>query len=157
MAFPPVAFHAFTGTTPPSDFLSCISCSRFIITCSTYSLLERLLRISRVTDHSHWSTCHALQPRSSSMLLVMRIIEWGLPGGVPCRPACKKKLTRLNHFSLRLRPVALRPPCLTFGVTAACPMFATRWLTCLAGTGVSPAGLIDLARPHTPFLLFFFS
>ena len=32
-------------------------------------------------------------------------------------------------------------------------MFATRWLTYLAGTGFSPAGLIDLARPHTPFPL----
>ena len=38
MAFPPVALHAFTGTTPPSDFLNRISCSRFIITRSTYSL-----------------------------------------------------------------------------------------------------------------------
>jgi hypothetical protein len=32
-------------------------------------------------------------------------------------------------------------------------MFATRWLTCLAGAGVSPAGIIDLARPHTPYVL----
>jgi len=39
MSFPPDALHSFTGTTPPSDFLSRISCSRFIITCSTYSLL----------------------------------------------------------------------------------------------------------------------
>ncbi len=68
-------------------------------------------------------------------------------------PCLCKILTRLNHFSLRLRPVALRPSCLTFGVTSACPMFATRWLTYLAGTGVSPAGIIDLARPHTPIIL----
>ena len=37
------------------------------------------------------------------------------------------------------------------GVTSACPMFAIRWLTYLAGAGFSPAGIIDLARPHTPF------
>jgi len=46
----------------------------------------------------------------------------------------------------------LRPPCLTFGVATACPMFATQWLTCLAGTGFSPAGIIDLARPHSPLI-----
>ena len=31
-------------------------------------------------------------------------------------------------------------------------MFTIRWLTYLAGAGLSPAGIIDLARPHTPFL-----
>jgi len=31
-------------------------------------------------------------------------------------------------------------------------MFATRWLTYLAGTGFSPAGIIDLARPHSPLI-----
>jgi len=36
------------------------------------------------------------------------------------------KLTRLNHFNFRLRPVGLRTSCLTFGVTSAYPMFATR-------------------------------
>jgi len=34
------------------------------------------------------------------------------------------------------------------------PMLAIRWLTYLAGAGFSPAGIIDLARPHTPFFLF---
>ncbi len=29
-------------------------------------------------------------------------------------------------------------------------MFTIRWLTYLAGTGLTPAGIIDLARPHTP-------
>ncbi len=87
MAFPPDALHTFTGTTPPSDFLSRFSCSRFIITCSTYSLLERRLRISRVADYSYGVTCHALQPRSSSTILVMRIIEWWLPVRENCRPA----------------------------------------------------------------------
>ena len=62
------------------------------------------------------------------------------------------KLTRLNHFSFRLRPVALRTPCLTFRVTSTCPMLATRWLTYLAGTRFSPAGMIDLARPHSPLV-----
>ena len=70
MTFPPTALHVFTGTMSPSDFLSRISCSRFIITCSTYSLLERQLKTSRVTDYSQRSTRHALQPRSSSMTLV---------------------------------------------------------------------------------------
>jgi len=32
-------------------------------------------------------------------------------------------------------------------------MIATQWLSYLAGTGFSPAGNIDLARPHTPFFL----
>ena len=50
-----------------------------------------------------------------------------------------------------LLPVALHTPCLKFGITPACPMLATRWLTYLAGTGFSPAGIIGLARPHTPF------
>jgi len=67
-------------------------------------------------------------------------------------PCLCRVLTSLNHFNFRLRPAALRPPCLTFGVTSACPMFATRWLTYLAGTGFSPAGIIDLARPHTPLI-----
>ena len=31
-------------------------------------------------------------------------------------------------------------------------MIATRWVTSLAGTGFTPVGIIDLARPHTPFL-----
>ncbi len=41
MAFPPEKLLSFIGTTPPSDFLSCISCSYFIIACSTYSLFLR--------------------------------------------------------------------------------------------------------------------
>ena len=65
-------------------------------------------------------------------------------------PCSFRILTRLNHFNLRLRPIGLRPSCLTFGVTSACPIFAIRWLTYLAGTGFPPAGIIDLARPHTP-------
>ena len=48
-------------------------------------------------------------------------------------------LSRLNHFSFRLRPVVLIPLCLIFGVTAADPEFSTRWLACLAGTGLTPA------------------
>ena len=75
MAFPPDALHTFTGTMPPSDFLSLVGCSRFIIACSTYSLHERKLRISRVADYSYCPPCHALQPRSSSMQLVIRYIE----------------------------------------------------------------------------------
>jgi hypothetical protein len=31
-------------------------------------------------------------------------------------------------------------------------MVATQLLTNLAGTGFTPAGIIDLARPHTPIL-----
>jgi len=62
----------------------------------------------------------------------------------------RKIISRLNHFNFRLRPTGLRPSCLTFGVTSACPMFAIWWLTYLARTGIPPAGIIDLARPHTP-------
>ena len=32
-------------------------------------------------------------------------------------------------------------------------MIATRWVTSLAGTGFTPVGIIDLARPHTPLIL----
>ena len=64
----------------------------------------------------------------------------------------RKIISRLNHFNFRLRPIGLRPSCLTFGVTSACPMFATWWLTYLARAGLSPAGIIDLARPHTLFI-----
>jgi len=65
------------------------------------------------------------------------------------------KFSRLNHFNLRLRPAGLRPSCLTFGVTSACPMFAIWWLTYPARAGLSPAGIIDLARPHTLSFFFF--
>ena len=34
-------------------------------------------------------------------------------------------------------------------------MIATRWVTSLAGTGFTPVGIIDLARPHTPLLLLY--
>ena len=61
--------------------------------------------------------------------------------------------SRLNYFSYCLRPAVLRASCLTFGVTPACPMVATQWLTNLAGTGFTPAGIIDLARPQTPKFL----
>jgi len=37
MTFPPDALHTFNGTMSPSDFLNLISCSYFIIACSTYS------------------------------------------------------------------------------------------------------------------------
>ncbi|WP_428357061.1 transposase [Methyloprofundus sp.] len=47
----------------------------------------------------------------------------------------------------------MRPSCLTFGVTSACPMLTIWWLTYLARAGLSPAGIIDLARPHTPLVL----
>ena len=67
-------------------------------------------------------------------------------------PCSCRILSRLNHFNFRLRPASLRTSCLTFGVTSACPMLAIRWLTYLAGTGFPPAGIIDLARPHTPLI-----
>ena len=112
--------------------------------------IERPSGISRVTVNSQYPTCHALQPRSSSVVLVIRTNKWWFPVGVNRHPACDN-ISRLNHFSLRLRPIVLRPPCLTFGVTSACPMLATRWLTNLTGAGIPPAGTNDLARPHTPF------
>ena len=33
-------------------------------------------------------------------------------------------------------------------------MIATRWVTSLAGTGFTPVGIIDLARPHTPLIYY---
>ncbi len=115
--------------------------------------LERHPGISRVANSSCYPTCHALQPRSSYMILVSRIIQWWFPEGVRCHPACLN-LTRLNHFSLRLRPAVLRTSCLTFGVASACSMVAIWWLTYLARVGFPPTGIIDLARPHTPIFYF---
>lgn len=57
-------------------------------------------------------------------------------------------LSRLYPFSLRLRPAALFPLCSIFGITPADPEFTTRWLACLAGVGLPPTGINDLARPH---------
>ncbi len=57
-------------------------------------------------------------------------------------------LSRLNHFSFRLRPVVLIPLCLTFGIAPVGPEFSIRRLACLSGAGLPPAGIHDLARPH---------
>ena len=111
------------------------------------------MQSSRVADYSQCPTCHALQPRSSFMTLVRTHHKIVASRRGTLSPYLLKILTRLNHFNLRLRPIGLRPSCLTFGVTSACPIFAIRWLTYLAGTGFPPAGIIDLARPHTPNLL----
>ena len=39
----------------------------------------------------------------------MRIIEWELPGGVPCRPACKKKTYEAKSLQLSLTACCLAP------------------------------------------------
>jgi len=154
VAFPPVALHAFTGTTPPSDFLSRFSCSRFIITCSTYSLsLKDVSGSPESPIIPNGQHAMLYNPEAALYYLSFAAYNGGFQEGKPVA-LLVWKLTRLNHFSLRLRPVALRTSCLTFGVASACPMLATRWLTCLAGTGVSPAGIIDLARPHPPLIIF---
>lgn len=36
MIFPPDTLHTFIGTMPPSDFLSHLGCSCFIITCGIF-------------------------------------------------------------------------------------------------------------------------
>jgi len=59
-----------------------------------------------------------------------------------------RRLSRLNPFSLRLRPAALFPLRSIFGITPADPEFSIRWLACLSGVGLTPTGLNDLARPH---------
>ena len=69
----------------------------------------------------------------------------------------RKTISRLNHFNLRLRPAGLRPSCSTFGVTFACPMLTIWWLTYLARAGLSPAGIIDLARPHTLLVFLYYT
>jgi len=151
MAFAPVALHAITATIPPSDFLSGVSCSCFIITCSTYSLIyERPLKISRVAVNSQCLTCLALQPRSSSMTLVITHHEIMASRRSTLSPYLCKIISRLDCFNFRLRPVSLHLSCLIFGVTSAYPIFAIRWLTYLAGMGLTPIGIFDLARPHTP-------
>ena len=153
MAFPPVALHSFIGNIPPSDFLSRFGCSCFIITCSTYSLLWktiqdlpscRLFPMSNMpcftTPKQFYDTCHARHRMGTSRRGTLS--------------SCLRKIiSRLNHFNFRLRPAGLCPSCLTFGVTSACPMFTIWWLTYLARTGLPPAGIFDLARPHTPWFL----
>ena len=82
--------------------------------------------------------------------------EEHLPFALPCvdfrhvqlRRPSHFVLTRLNHFSLRLRPVVLIALCLTFGITPAGPGSSIQWLACLTGAGFTPAGICDLARPH---------
>ncbi len=48
----------------------------------------------------------------------------------------RKIISRLNHFNFRLRPAGLRPSCLTFRVTSACPMLTILVvdLPCQSGT-----------------------
>jgi len=88
------------------------------------------------TPKQFYNTCHARHRMGTSRKGTLS--------------SCLRKIiSRLNHFNFRLRPAGLRPSCLTFGVTSACPMFTIWWLTYLARTGLSPAGIIDLARPHT--------
>jgi hypothetical protein len=121
MAFPPDALHTFTGTMPLSDFLSHISCSCFIITCSTYSysLKEaqdllgcRLFPMSNMpcfqTPKSFYHTCHSHHKMVASR------------EGTLSPNSCMD-LTRLNHFNIHLRPAVLRPSYLTFGVTYRLP------------------------------------
>jgi len=128
MAFPPVALHAFTGNMPPSDFLNRFSCSCFIITCSTYSLLWktiqdlpscRLFPMSSMpcftTPKQFYDTCHARHRMRASK-----------------RGTLSSIISRLNHFNFRLRPVGLFPSCLTFEVTSAYPMVVD--LRCQSGT-----------------------
>ncbi len=71
---------------------------------------ERRLRISRVADHSQWSTCHAFQPRSSSVTLVWRITKWRLPGGVTCRP------TRVKAYKAKSLQLTFTAYCLAHTV-----------------------------------------
>ena len=61
------------------------------------------------------------------------------------------RLSRLNHFSLRLRPAVSIPLCLTFGIAPAGPGFSSRLLTCIPGRGSHPQeyhDCHDLAWPH---------
>ncbi len=66
-------------------------------------IVDNLYDESQNLKRSSWLTPlitqHAMlynpEATLSSMILVMRVIEWGLPEGVLCRPACE------NHFEAK--------------------------------------------------------
>jgi len=59
----------------------------------------------------------------------------------------------INHFNLR---AGLRLLCLTFAVIYVWPMFVIWQLIHLARARLLPAGITNLARPHTLQLLLIF-
>jgi hypothetical protein len=85
-----------------------------------------------------------LPPRAGDMLTV-RIGQLTVRGLSPLKMGGLVGRSRLNHFSLRLRPIVLIALCLIFGITSADPGFSIQRLACLTGTGFSPAGIHDLA------------
>ena len=137
----------------PSDYLTIILASSLLHLLANTRNWENCQVLPRLPNNFNDMPC-SMTPKVSSTPAQYRNTRWCFRANRGPQPPQKSVLTRLNHFSLRLRPAVLRTPCLTFGVSSACPMLATRWLTYLAGTGVSPDGIIDLARPHTPFTFF---
>ena len=147
--YPPssVLFHHPTPY-PASACLTLLSLG------SAYSLfLERLDRVSQVDAYSQCPTCHVLGPRRDKIApTILRYPMVTSAGSTASSLALK--LSRLNHFSFRLRPAVSITLCLTFGITPAGPRFSYRWLACLAGPGFPPAEIRDLAWPHCPPSLF---
>ena len=148
MAFPLPELPGLNGTTPMSDSLQGFSGSRFIITCS--NLLALLARPAGSPGlPSNPGIQHAIVSDPGEAVQ-------HLPRALYCVDFRQLKnvilpislISRLNPFNFRLRPAVLIPLCLTFGIIPAGPGFSIRWLACLAGAGIPPAGLHDLARPH---------
>jgi hypothetical protein len=138
---------------PQSDFLSRIGCSCFIITCSTYSSLKDCPGSPELPIIPNVQHAMLYNPEAALYDTCLAHHKMGAARRGTLSFCLCKIFTRLNHFSLCLRPVSSRPSCLTFGVNSAYPMFTTRWLTYLAGAGLSLAGIIDLDWPHTPLIL----
>ena len=145
----PYFFHQYYTVIrlPDAHPLSSLSiaCSTYSLPCKTHQDLPscRSFPLSNMpcfaTPEQLRTTCQAQYEMVASSRGTLS----------PC--SCRI-FTRLNHFSLRLRPVGLLASCLTFGITPAGPMLAIRWLACLAGVGLTPTGINDLARPHTPII-----
>jgi len=108
-------------------------------------------QVSQVAVCSSCPTCHALRPRRRQEALAMRPSRWWLPRCQPCRPSRVYSLSRLNHFSFRLRPAGLITLRLSLGIAPAGPGLSTRWLACLPGRGSLPLEHHDLAWPHSSF------
>ena len=148
MAFPLPALPGLISTTPLSDSLQGIDWSLlYYHLFQPYSSHKRHCRVSRVPVYSQYPACHRLRPRGAVQHLpdALHCVGFRTPNCV-AHPILA--LSRLNPFNYRLRPTVLVPLCLTFGVTPAGPGFSIRWLVCLAGAGLPPDGINDLARPH---------
>jgi len=128
IAFPPAALPAFIGTTRSSDSLLRFCLSHLLSLVRHTHFHVRQNRVSRVAVYSQSPTCHALRPRGggcNSPFTLHTLLASELVSPSPYPVLC---ISRLNHFSLRLRPAGSFPLCLIFGISSADPEFTSRWL-----------------------------